>query len=300
MRLYNQLMSSVAFAPEDEGKSAAQKERDAIKVESVEGKNAKSNTDTKAANEGDSNNDANGDKEDDEQEKEDSEKEGEKEDDEDEGEKEDDAGLKLQKENERLKRKLSKSEERRKNADKEARALKAKLETTPDKSLTEDDVESRAEAKAEAKALEKEFNAAQNRIIKSASKSDKEFMPKIRALADDIGPMQGYMIGILDDLDNGGEVIAHLVNNESEAEEIWELSAPKMAIALAKLSTKLERSKQKKISSAPAPINALGGNQTKNCISIYDKNWKGDDKDWIEQRNREVVEKQKNGRYNLR
>lgn len=276
MRLYNQLMSSVAFAPDDEkGKSDIQKERDAIKVESVEGK----------------------DTENDEQEKEDGEKEAEKESDEDEDdEKEDDAALKLQKENERLKKKLSKSEERRKIADREARALKTKLETDPDKGLTEDDVESRAEAKV----TKLEFDAAQKRIIKAATKSDKDFMKKINELAEDIGLMPGMMVGFLDELDNGGEVIAHLVNHEAEAEEMWELSAPKMAIALAKISTKLERSKQKKISNAPAPITALGGNQTKNGISIYDKNWKGDDKDWIEQRQKEVAEKQKNGRYNLR
>lgn len=287
------LLSSVCFAPADEKgneKTDVQKQRDSIEVT------------TGKATEQDEETEVNG-----EQEKEDGKEETEETEDETKSEeKEDDDAkeleLKSQKKSERLERKLAREAEKRRDAEKELATLKSKMVATEGDVLTEEDVERRSEIKATEKQIQREFEKAVNKLNTDAIKADKDFSKKINDLAEDIGAIPGQMIGILDDIDNGGAVLAHLASNPDEAEDIWELknNLPKLSLALLKVSEKIKIKPRKEISKVPEPPDTLGGSQKKANVNIYDKNYKGSDKDWITARQKDVNEARKNGRYNLR
>lgn len=149
--------------------------------------------------------------------------------------------------------------------------------------LTEDEVERRAELKAQEKADVREFNEAQARLIKAATKEDKDFMKNINEMAINIGKLPPVMIAILDDLDEKGKVLDYLSKNEDETEEIYKMSEAKMAVALAKLEVKLTKKTAKPISKIPAPNKPLGGG-SKAPSTLNDSM---SDADWISKRNAE-------------
>jgi chromosome segregation ATPase len=182
--------------------------------------------------------------------------------------------------------------------------MQAKLaEKKEGEGLTEADVEERAEAKANQKHAEREFANACKRIADAAMELDKDFPKKIAAMAEEVGQMPSVVVGIIDDLDNKGEVMNHLAENPDEMEEIYRLSPPRMALKLSKLSTKLETEKKtkvaaetakKKVSNLPDPIKPIGGSQSSPTV-LTDKM---PARQWIEERNRQVAEKnrQRHGR----
>lgn len=173
---------------------------------------------------------------------------------------------KSQKEKDRIQKRIDKEVAKRKKLEDENADLKRQLAAKPDaeKVLTEDDVEKRAERKAEDKVATREFINACNRLADAAKKVDKDFKKKIDEVAEDYAPIPGVMIAILDDMDNGGEVLSYLASNPEEYGEVCELPEGKMGRQLQKLSDKLEvdkKPKPKVISKAPKPNEPVGGNR---------------------------------------
>jgi len=207
---------------------------------------------------------------------------------------------------ERMQRRIDKAIAEKRNVEAERDALKAQLEANPDKKLTAEEVESLAEAKAKQKLAEKEladtqakFNKDCEILQKAANKIDKAFDDKITEIADDIGPIPSFMIGILTELENGGEVLAHIANDDELAEEIWAMRPTKMTKKLVDISTTLEAAKKppkKQISKIPDPGTPVKGNrQVSNTITDADaKNMDN----YVAKRQRMIMEKRKAQGYN--
>lgn len=306
MRSY--LLNSVAhFAPDDDGadpeaarKAAIEAERAKVKVTSVE---IKDDDDKEVEAKDDDKSDKNDKEEDDkEEEKEEIEEKEEEEQDKEE--------LKAQKKLERLERKLAREASRRREAEKALRVANEKLEAKPDKVLTEEDVETRSEEKTKAKLRLKEFNATVDRLVNAAQDhlklKPKEFDALVNDVTEDLGVVPAQIIDVLGELDNGGIVLAHLLKNVDDAEEMYRLkdNEKKLAVTLAKLSVKLAKPKTKAISAAPDPVEPLGGKSAggdRLAILASKKNLSKDEMDeYVQARNAEIERKRKNGRINLR
>lgn len=202
---------------------------------------------------------------------------------------------KLEKTIERLTKRVDKTAGERNETRKELAAAKAALEAKlkdGEIALTEEEVERRAEEKAKRKVAETEFENAQKKLIKEATKIDPKFMTKINELAEDVSPLPGYMIGILEELDNGGAVLNYLTDNPDEYEEIYTLSPTRMATRLAKVSDTLEKAakpKPKNISKVPPPNEPIkGGNKSPNVLSD-----KMPMDEWVRLRNQQSEDRRK-------
>lgn len=174
------------------------------------------------------------------------------------------ATAQTQKEKERIQKRIDKEVAKRKELEKELAEAKKQLAAKPVKDgegLTEEEVERRSEAKAEQKATEREFVNSCNRLADAATKLDKEFKAKVDNMATEVAPIPGAMIGILDDLENGGAVLSYLTNNLDDYEEIYVLNPAKMGIRLARISDKIlaeGKPKPKEISKVPPPMKPVG------------------------------------------
>lgn len=296
------LSSTRLFAPDDEtgsNKSEAQKVRDAIKVESVKKDDNQEQQDDEQENKEEI-------KEDDDEEETEIEEE-KKDDDEEVKEVKEEVKAKtpeeLEKQIEKLEKTINRLQKRvgRTNSEKEAiakqlsdaqAALASKVEEG--KGLSEEEVERRANLKAEEKAIEREFTKAVQTLNKNATKADKDFPSKIKELTEDIAPIPGAMIGILEDLDNGGEVLAHLADNPDIYEEIYELPPLKMATRLSKLGDKLAeetKPKPKKISKVPDPISVIKG--AEKSPTILPANPTKNMDEFVRMRNKQAAERRK-------
>ena len=103
------------------------------------------------------------------------------------------------------------------------------------------------------------------------------------------------MIGILDDLDNGGAILASLADDVDEYERIIGLSPAKAAVELTKLSVKIStKLAPKPVSKVPKPIEPIGGgnSSTNNDMTITDKDTKNMN-DFIRKRNIQIAERAK-------
>lgn len=294
------LLSGVAFAPENEGgaKEQTQSEKNAAERETIAVTNNDKKEEVEAKGDDDDKSDnVDEDKKDDDEQ---DDKEGEKEEDE-EGEKveaKEDDPEKLKRTITRLQKRLDKETGSKKDLKRELETAQKALEATGEERLTKADVEKEAKRIADAELIKRDFENACNRLDKEGKKLDKEFNKKIDAMAEDIGPIPGMMIGILDDLDNGGAVLSYLANNVDEAEEIYPLSPAKMALKLSKISDKIiEAAKPKKqISKTPPPNDPVGGG-VKIVTALSDK----DDMDtWVRKRQVQIDEARRAGKYNLR
>ncbi len=209
---------------------------------------------------------------------------------------------KLEKTIQRLQKRLDKYNGTNKELQRELAEAKASLEAKQadgEVPLTEEDINKRAKQIASEELAKKEFELACERINKAATAIDKTFDKKVWAMAEDIGPIPGHMISILDELDNGGPVLNYLTDNVDEAEEIYKLTPGKMAARLARISNKLIEKKNKPISKVPPPVEPVGGNGGKITFDPYDTKNKND-RDWIEQRNRQIAERQAAKRNSMR
>ncbi len=143
-------------------------------------------------------------------------------------------------------------------------ALDAKI-AEGEQPLTEEEVERRAAIKADQTMTQREFDKAQEKLIDDATKIDKTFMSKVRDLAEEVAPLPSFFIGALNDLDNGGAVLNYLTDNPDEYEELLQKKSPmKVMLGLGNISNKLieaAKPKPKKISNAPEPAKAPGGNR---------------------------------------
>lgn len=181
---------------------------------------------------------------------------------------------KLTKTIERLTKRVDKTSGERNETRKELATAKAALDAKlvdGEIALSEEEVERRAEIKANDKMANAEFNRAQAKLIKDATKIDNKFMSKVNEMADEVGQLPGYMIGILEELDNGGAVLNYLTDNVEEYEDIHMLPPGKMALKLGRIADKLEaatKPKPKPISKAPAPNEPIkGGNKSPNILT---------------------------------
>lgn len=171
-------------------------------------------------------------------------------------------------EKDKFQKRIDRETAKRKALETEIKELKAKLAAEPDKAnaLTEEEVERRSEEKAQAKQTQREFDLASNRLFDAGTKADKEFPTKIKVMADDIGGIPGHLVGILDDLENSGELLVYFTDNADEFAEIYALSPAQAALKLAKLSNKLiadKKPKPKEISKVPDPAETIKGGSSK-------------------------------------
>lgn len=181
----------------------------------------------------------------------------------------------------KLKRTIERLQKRIDKGTGKSKELQARLEAAEEKlkgvdnPLTEKDVELRAKQIADETVTQLEFNRACERLNKSALKIDKKFNDKVDAMAEDIGPIQGRMIGMLDELDNGGAVLNYLADNVDETEEIYTLTNAKMAVRLTKIANELtEKDKKgsakpaKEISKVPDPNKPINNSKPPNSATI--------------------------------
>ena len=202
----------------------------------------------------------------------------------------------------RIQKRIDKEVAKRKVLETENAELKKQLAAKASEDgakFTKEDVEAEAKRIADEKINEREFTNACNRLADGAKKLDKEFDKKIQALSEDVAPLPGYMIGILDDIDNGAEVLKHFADNQDVYEDIYTLNPVKMATAIAKLGTKLAaeaKPKPKPISKVPPPNDPVNGG-VKTPINLSDKE---PIEDWIKKRNAQVAERQAQKRAGMR
>lgn len=171
-------------------------------------------------------------------------------------------------------------------AEAEVARLKAQLEANPEKKLTEEEIETRADAIAAKKLADKEmaeiqakFEKACDKLQADAREVDKDFDDKINDIATDVGPIPSFMIGVLEDLDNGGEVLAFIANDDELAERIYSLKTKpaKMTKELVDISNKLEAEKKKpkkQISKVPDPVAPVKGSRSNNSTAITEADTK--------------------------
>lgn len=305
------------YAPDDEGKSSAQLERDKIKVTSNITQKADEDEASKAADATDDNNtDDESDTENENSlgegnkgEEEESQETEEGTESEEDGEEQTKELTSEQKELEALKRKIERLQKRvgrtvgeRDDIKKELRDTKAALEAKVadgTQALTEEEVNRRAQNIANQELSVREFNRAQEKLVDEATKLDKDFMKKINDVAANVSPIPPFIIEALNDLDNGGAVLNHFANNEDDYEEIVTMIAErkspiKVLGKLNKLSEKLiqdAKPKPKKISNAPNPPKAPGGN-TKTPDTLPQKPT-DNMKEFVRVRNKQIEEKRK-------
>ncbi len=210
---------------------------------------------------------------------------------------------KAQRKQDRMQRRIDTAIAEKKAAETEIAKLKAQLEANPDQKLTAEEVEARAEAIAAKKLSDKQladmqsdFEKACEALAKAATKIDPEFNDKINDVAEQFGAIPSFMIGVLEDFENGGEVLAYIANDDDIAEHIFGLAKKpaKMTKELVLISNKLldaKKPKPKKLSAVPdsvAPVK--GGKVVSNTITEADtKNMDN----YIAKRQRQMMEKRK-------
>lgn len=185
----------------------------------------------------------------------------------------------------RIQKRIDREVSKRKVLEDEITELKRQLNVKKEAGedvLTEADVDQLAEVKANAKQLKKEFDATCNRLADEAEKVDKDFLKNVKNLGEEIGPIPSLMIAALDDLENGGVVLAYLAKNPDEAEDFYKMNATKLGVHIERLSNKLKpKPVVKKLSNTPPPNTPVNSNgRVPN--QLHDKM---DDRTWIETRN---------------
>ena len=210
---------------------------------------------------------------------------------------------------ERIQKRIDKAVAAQRTAEAEVAKWRALAEAKPDdEKLTKEQVEARAEAIAAEKVAAKEmeraqadFNKACDKLQDAANKIDKEFTPKVVAMADELGPIPSRVIGILDDLENGAEVLKFMVDDIDEAEKIYDLKdkPERLAIALVRISDKLALAKKpppKQISKVPDPMKPVNGNRVQSTqITQKDTTPEGME-NYVRKRQLQIEQRRKQGR----
>lgn len=256
--------------PDDQGADArtvAQKERDAIAVESHDGREE---GDTEGGNDNTSDDENNEDEDDNEED--DKEKEEEENNETDEEKAARVAQEKEDRRQSRIQKRIDKLTASNKNYETEIAKLNKQLEAKPIEGVTEDDIERMAEERANKKLQEKLTADAQKAFNKKcdvlegdASKIDKNIEKKINEMVSEIGaPIPAPVIEIIFDLHEeekiGGKLLNYLTDNIDEAEEIFSMSERRMTQRLMRISDKLKDSPSKPAkqrSNLPDPITTI-------------------------------------------
>lgn len=205
----------------------------------------------------------------------------------------------------RVQKRIDTAVAKQKAAEARAAAAEAKLAEKPDAEkpgLSVEDVKKEAKRIADEDRAAEKFDAACQKLAEGAEKIDKDFQKKVQAMTEVNGLIPGKMIGILEELDNGAEVLSFLANDEDAAEDIYALAdkPEKMAIKLVKLSDKLIAAKKKpakEISKVTSnePIRA-GGRVNSNNITAKDTKPENM-ADFVAKRNAQDAEKRKQRGY---
>lgn len=177
----------------------------------------------------------------------------------------------------RMQARIDEAVAERGKAQTEIARLKAQLEADPEKKLTPEEIESRADAIVAKKLADKDlldlqtkFDAACNKLQKDARKVEgnngKNFDTNVEDMAEQFGPIPSFMIGVLEDFDNGAEVLAHIAADEEIAENIYNLKnrPAKMTKELVLISNKLIEAKKparRQISKVPDPVDPVSANR---------------------------------------
>lgn len=210
---------------------------------------------------------------------------------------------KAKRKDDRMQRRIDMAIAEKKAADAEIVRLKAQIEANPDQKLTAEEVESRAEAIAAKKVADREieelntkFQAACGKLMTEAIKVDKDFDAKIHNIARDFGLIPVFMINVLDELDNGGEVLAFIANDDEVAEHIYSLEnkQTKMTKALVEISNKLAEAKKaprRQISRVPDPITPVTGSRVAST-AITEADTKNMD-NYVAKRQKQMAEQRK-------
>lgn len=213
------------------------------------------------------------------------------------------AEAKTEKEKARFQRRIDKEVAKRKEIEQENVTLKAQLEAKNKEDgtkFTKEDVEREAKRIASETVNDENFTRACNTLFDEAKKIDKDFKAKTGIMREEVGLIPRYMIEVLENLDNGGAVLAHLTNNLDEAEEIFSMTGPRATLKLAELSSKLiteAKPKVKAVSKVPPPNEPVTNNGRGGTVTLHSKMT---DEEWITQRNKDVAQKRANGRTSLR
>jgi len=210
---------------------------------------------------------------------------------------------KAQRKADRMQRRIDEATAARKAAEAEVARLKAQIEANPEQKLTAEEVERLAEEKAakrlaerQAKEMQDQFDAACEKLAKDASKVDKDFNAKINDIAEQFGPIPSFMIGVLEDFENGGEVLAYIANDDDIAEQIYSYKnkPAKLTKELVAISNQLidaKKPKPKALSKVPDPVKPVGSTRVvSNVITEADtKNMES----YVAKRQRQMMEKRK-------
>jgi len=173
----------------------------------------------------------------------------------------------LQKKVSRLEKRTGRTAGERDQLKKDLAAARTQLEAKVEagEGLTEEEVERRSNIKAEQIATQREYDKAVKKLVSDATKADKDFNTKAGEMASEVAPVTPFMIGALEDIDNGGAVLAYLADNVDEYEEIFAMSPAKIVSRFNRISEKLiaDAKPIKKISKVPdPPEKGLKGNQS--------------------------------------
>jgi hypothetical protein len=313
------LNSSAAFDAENEGKSAAQLQREAIAAtmkvaepeDEVKEEEKEEEKEGDEKEEGD-NEDKDGDKEDDDED--------DKKPPENETEEQKTARLAQEREQAKEDRKQARIQKRidklvaeRDLTRTENENLKKQLAAKAVEGLTEEEVNARAKKIAEdivnernTENTKKQFEKDCELLQKEALKVNKKFNDQVTEMAQEVSPIPAIMIGILVDLDNenGGAVLNYLANNVDEYEDIYSLSEGRMTAKLIRLSDKIKEEevkakagKKKEHSNVPPPVTPVNEGRDVRTANVLPNNPTKNMDDFVRIRNMQVEENRKRRGY---
>jgi hypothetical protein len=324
------LNSAATLDAENEGKSAAQLQREAIAASVVTAKEDDNKQDD--SNKEDDNKEE--DKEDDEENKDE-----ENEDEDDESEKppaneteeqktarlaQEKEQAKEQRKQDRIQKRIDKLVAERDLTRTENEELKRQLAAKAVDGLTEEEVNARAKKIAEdivndrnAITAQKQFEKDCEKLQNEALKINKKFNDDVNLMAQEVGPIPGNMIGILLDLDNenGGKVLNHLTQNIDDYEAFFTgdvdskgqpipISEGRMTAKLIRLSDKIKAEddkakagKKKEHSNVPPPVTPVNeGRDVRTANAIPSNPTKNMD-DFVRIRNQQEADRRKQRGY---
>jgi hypothetical protein len=303
------LNSAATLDAENEGKSAAQLQREAIAASVVTAKETETETQTEVETETET-------------EVEEEVEENEDEDDESEkppaNETEEQKTARLAQEKEqakeqrkqdRIQKRIDKLVAERDLTRTENEELKKQLLAKAVDGLTEEEVNARAKKIAEdivnerrTEDTKKQFEKDCDILQKEAVKVNKKFNDDVNLMAQEVAPIPAIMIGILVDLDNenGGKVLNYLTQNVDEYEDIYSLSEGRMTAKLIRLSDKIKAEddkakagKKKEHSKVPPPVTPVNeGRDVRTANAIPNNPTKNMD-DFVRIRNQQEADKRK-------
>lgn len=255
------------------------------------------------------------DKEDDEEEKDEEESDDDKEEDDKdkveetdeektEREKNEKVAAKAQRKQDRMQRRIDDAIAAKAKAEEKVADLERQLAADPDKTLNADEIKRQAKAMAdeaiaakELETLNANFKKDCDDLAKAATKVDKDFNDKVNDMAETFGPIPSFMIGVLKDLDNGGEVLAFIANDEDVAEKIYGFkSLARMTKEIVEISTKLsdaKKPKKKEISKVPDPGTGVKHHRVQSTVITEADTKPGNMDSYVAKRRKQIEEQKK-------